>query len=56
MAQVGREPKFIKGCFSKQQSAAAAAAAAASRSQLLDLQNVQVIPAFSFSDEISLKR
>jgi hypothetical protein len=50
MAQVGREPKIIKGCFSKQQSAAA------SRSQLLDLQNAQVIPAFSFSDEISLKR
>lgn len=30
--------------------------AAASSSQLLDLQNAQIIPAFSFSDEISLKR
>jgi hypothetical protein len=34
----------------------AVVAAAASSSQLLELQNVQIIPAFSFSDEISLKR
>jgi hypothetical protein len=41
-----------------QQATACSAAAAASRSQLLDLQNAQIIPAFffSFSDEISFKR
>jgi hypothetical protein len=40
----------------QQATVCSAAAAAASRSQLLDLQNAQIIPAFSFSDEISLKR
>jgi len=40
----------------QQATVCSVATAAASSSQLLDLQNGQIIPAFSFSDEISLKR